>query len=428
MNILKKEKDNEIKKESKIKKFLKKFSIFGKDEKEEKKENYYSLKEVLIISLFCVALGVVTSITVIKILNNGSSITIPKEFNKMIETYNIILNNYGGNLDKKELIENAIEGMVSGIGDPYTTYSNIENSEEFLERLNGQYHGIGCEIALNLSGEIVVLEIFANSPSAKAGLEVGDIILEIDGESYVGKNASDMSKYVKNNKKDTIKIKIKRDNEEKELTIKLKDVQIPSVYSEIHEANNKKIGYMYITLFSSVTYNQFKEQLEKMEKDGITGLIIDVRQNSGGYLDVVTNICNILLPKNSVIYQLKKEDSVTKKYVTKEEKRTYPIAVLIDGVSASASEILAASIKESYNGFVVGTKSFGKGSVQEFIDLSDGSIIKYTTQKWLTPDGHEIDEVGIEPTHVEQLNENYINNPTMENDNQFQKALELVSS
>ena len=186
---------------------------------------------------------------------------------------------------------------------------------------------------------------------------------------------------------------------------------------------------MNITIFSSVAADQFENKLKKLEKEGIDGLVIDVRGNNGGYLTTVTDIVSQLLPKGKVIYQIQKDD---KRQSTKDktgEKREYPIAVLADSNSASASEILAGAIKESYDkGFVVGTKTFGKGTVQQVKKLSDGSMIKYTVENWLTADGNWIDGEGVEPTHLVEFDaELYSTSPTADNDNQLQEALDLVS-
>ena len=204
-------------------------------------------------------------------------------------------------------------------------------------------------------------------------------------------------------------------------------VEIPYVSGEIFEKNGKKIGYLDITLFSGTSYKQFKNELNKLEKEKIDSLVIDVRGNNGGYLSSVTDICNLFLEKNKIIYKLEDDSGTQDKKDTTKEKRTYKIAVLINGGSASASEILASAIKESYGGLVVGTKSYGKGTVQQTKKLLDGSMIKYTTQKWLTPNGNFINEVGVEPTNEIELNESYYENPSYDTDNQLQEALNLVS-
>ena len=202
---------------------------------------------------------------------------------------------------------------------------------------------------------------------------------------------------------------------------------MPTVNSEIYEKNDKKIGYISISIFSSITTKQFTNALDKLNKENIDGLVIDVRDNGGGYLSVVTDIASEILEKNKVIYKLEKDEKISEKKDNTKAKLDYPVAILVNSNSASAAEILAAAIKESYDGFVVGTNTYGKGTVQQTTTLPDGSMVKYTVQKWLTPDGNWIDGKGVEPTDYVELSDEYYKNPVMENDNQLNKALELVS-
>ena len=277
------------------------------------------------------------------------------------------------------------------------------------------------------SEALIVSAMEENSPAAKAGLKVGDIITKLDGDSLEGKSGTDVSSYIKNSGKNKVVLTVIRDNEEKEVTINLSKVDIPYVSGEVIEKNNKKVGYIKISLFANNSYKQFKSKLENLEKENIDSLIIDVRDNSGGYLTSVTDICNLFLEKGKVIYQLQDENGTVKKKDTTKDKRTYDIAVIINGSSASASEILASAIKESYKGIVVGQNSYGKGTVQQTRKLLDGSMIKYTTQKWLTPDGNFINEIGVKPTNEVILSEDYYKNPSMETDNQLQEALTLLT-
>ena len=443
--IMLKKKDNNKKETNKLEKIIHKINIFNKLNKKEKKRfnpkellnkinifkkirmsETFSYKEVIAIVIFSMAIGGLCVFSLMNVFTNGNYITLTKDFNKLIKTYNTITSQYYGEVDKQELIDNAIAGMLATVSDPYTTYIDTETTESFLERVNGTYNGIGCEVYVDNDKNITIGNVFDNSPASKAGLQKGDIILEVDEKNYEGKTATDVSNYIKKTN-DTIKLKVKRNDEILNIKLKPKKVEIPSVSTEIYERNNKKIGYMYISIFSSVTDTQFNKKIKELEKEGITALVIDVRQNTGGYLDVVTNMLDIILPKGKIIYQLEDKTGTTKKYSTSERKKEYPIAVLVDNVSASASEILASSIKESYGGYVVGINTYGKGTVQQTFDLDDGSMIKYTTQKWLTPDGNWINEVGVEPTNKVELKEDYYNNPTTDNDNQLQTALDLVS-
>ena len=310
--------------------------------------------------------------------------------------------------------------MVDSIGDDYTTYTDDASANAFLESLGGTYEGIGCMVSMNENSEIVVVSLFDDSPASKAGLQKDDIILKIDDQDFGEKTSEDMASYVKESTNEKIKLTIRRGEEEKEITIKREKVEVPSVTSKIIEKDEKKIGYIDISIFSAVTYDQFKKQLKELESKKINGLVIDVRNDTGGYLSAVTDITNLFLEKGQVIYQLEDNNKTEKIKDTTKDHREYPIAILINGSSASASEILASAIKESYGGIVVGTNSFGKGTVQKTKTLSDGSMIKYTTQKWLTPKGNWINEKGVEPTVIVEFN------PESETDNQLDKAVEEI--
>lgn len=366
--------------------------------------NNISVKEQIFSMLYFELIGAILCLLFLFALSGGKNfIKLYKDLNKLINVYDTIVSNYYGNLDKAVLIDNAIESMLNGIGDNYTTYTDKEATDTFIENVEGTYEGIGCTVSMNENNEIYIVSIFDDSPAAKAGIEANDIILKIDDVDYQGKTSEDMAEYVKNSTKEKIKVLIRRGEEQKEVTITREKVEVPSVTSDIIESDNKKIGYIDISVFSSVTYNQFKKALTKLEKENIQGLIIDVRDDTGGYLSSVTDITSLFLKKGEVIYQL--EDNKEKEKIKDETKehRTYPVAVLINSYSASASEILASAIKESYDGFVVGTNSYGKGTVQKTKKLSDGSMIKYTVQKWLTPDGNWINEKGVAPTNYVEL-------------------------
>lgn len=392
-----------------------------------KEKDLYNVKEVIIVMIFSVGIGFLMCFGIISIFTGKNYFKVTRDLDKVIDTYYAIVDNYYGDLDKNTIIDGAVEGMISSVGDSFTTYTNTGDTETFDETIKGSYEGIGCSVATYNDGKIVVIEIFEDSPADTSGLKVGDIITKMDGESLEGKTGTDVSNYIKNSGKNKVVLTVVRDNEEKEVTINLSKVDIPYVSGEVIEKNSKKVGYIKISLFANNSYKQFKSKLEKLEKENIDSLIIDVRDNSGGYLTSVTDICNLFLEKGKVIYQLQDENGTVKKKDTTKEKRTYDIAVLINGSSASASEILASAIKESYKGIVVGQNSYGKGTVQQTKKLLDGSMIKYTTQKWLTPDGNFINEIGVKPTNEVILSEDYYKNPSIETDNQLQEALSLLT-
>ena len=416
----------DIKKKKDGNKKVKEKKIEIVNDNKNKERELYTSKEVIIVMIFSIGIGILMCFGGISIITGKNYLAVTKDLKKVVDTYYAIVDNYYGELDRDKLIDGAVEGMISSVGDTFTSYSDTDSTSSFDETINGSYEGIGCTVATLEDGTISVIDMFEDSPSYKAGLKVGDIILKVDGESYEGKNSNDISNYIKNSGKSKVVLTVKRDNEEKDISINLSKVEIPHVSGKVIEQDSKKIGYIKISLFASNSYKQFKNKLDELEKSNINDLIIDVRDNSGGYLSSVTDICNLFLDKGKVIYQLEDSKGKVKKKDTTKEKRKYDIVVLINDGSASASEILASAIKESYGGDIVGTNSYGKGTVQQTKKLLDGSMIKYTTQKWLTPDGNSINEVGVTPTKVVELNEEYFNNPTTENDNQLQEAIKLI--
>ena len=409
--------DNRKKKKDK----KKKIGIFSKE-----KESY-SFDEVFSITIFSLLLGVLACFSVLTILNKGKNyFVLSKELAKFVDAYEAIVDNYYKEVDKDKLVESAINGMVSSIGDEYTSYSDKDVTDNFNEAVNGKYMGIGALI-MKSENDLVIYKVFEDSPSYKAGLKDGDIILKLDDKDTKDMSVNDIASIVKNDTNKEVKLLVKRGEENLDITIVKDMVELPVVSGKVINHNDKKIGYISLSIFSSVASEQFNKELVKLEKEGISGLVIDVRGNSGGYLTTVTDIASYFLKKGDIIYKLEVNDKVTVRKDKTKESRDYPVAVLIDKNSASASEILASSIKESYNGYVVGTNSYGKGTVQQTLVLSDGSMIKYTIEKWLTPLGNWINEEGVVPTNYVELSSEYLNNPVFENDNQLNEALELVS-
>ena len=416
--ILRKKKLNKFKK-TKIGKFIYTLS----DDR-----NSYSFSELFIITIISLLVGAFSCFSIITIMSGGRNyLKLSKELSKFYDSYDILVENYNGNVDKKELVDAAINGMVSSVGDQYTSYVDTEGTNSFNQLVDGKYNGIGCLIQETEDKKIKVMQVYENTSAYKSGIKVGDIIKKVDDkDSSIG--STELANYIKSSKNKSYSVTVLRDDKEIKFTLSKNEVEIPVVTSKIFDKGDKKIGYISISIFSSVSAKQFKSNLEKIEKEGIDSLIIDVRDNNGGYLSSVTDITSYLLPRGKIIYQVQKSNSKIK--ATKDKtiaKREYPIAVLVNENSASASEILAGAIKESYNGYVVGMKTYGKGTVQQVSELSDGSMIKYTIENWLTPNGNWINEKGIDPTDEVELSDDYYKNPNEENDNQLQKALSLLS-
>ena len=418
---IKKSKKEEFKK-TRFYKFLKrtfKFINFDKDT--------YTFSEVLIITVLSLLVGAFSCFSIFAIIFGGRNyLRMSKELSKFFEVYEIITENYNGNIDKNLLIDSAIDGMMNSVGDEYTGYFDSTSKEDFDSSVNGVYEGIGCSI-MSSNNKMIIVEVFENGPAYKAGLIPNDIIKSVDDQLTDNMTLDDISNYIKTKVSSSITMIVLRDGKEVKLKITRGTVETPVVTSKLFEVNDKKVGYLNISMFSLTASKQFESKLKKLEKEKIDSLIIDVRGNSGGYLTSVTNIVSQLLPVGKTIYQIEKGDN-KESFVDKTlAKKNYQIAVLVNGSSASASEMLAASIKESYGGFVVGTTTYGKGTVQQTKTLSDGTMIKLTVENWLTPLGNWVNDVGIEPTHYVNMENIYYDNPIDENDTQLQKALELVS-
>ena len=248
----------------KEKKDTKKKAIKENKKKDNKEKEKYSAKEVIIVMLFSIGIGFLMCLGCINLITGKNYLRVTKDLSKVVDTYYAIVDNYYGNLDKKALVDVAVEGMISKVGDTFTSYTDTNGAENFNETIKGSYEGIGCSIAKYNDGQIKVIEVFPASPAEKAGLSVGDRIIKVDGEDYTDKESSDISNYVKNSGKDKVVLTVERDNKEIDITINLSKVEIPYVTSKVLEKNDKKIGYIAISLFSGNSYKQFKNNLDKV--------------------------------------------------------------------------------------------------------------------------------------------------------------------
>lgn len=394
---------------------------------EQKKE--FKLSEVIVLIIITLIIGFIIGMSLFKVVIEKKDIRVSNgdpELKKFIDNYNYIVDNYYGELDKKELIDKAISGMLESIDDPYTTYIDEESSNSFATTLEGSFEGIGVEIVNDSDKNIVVYSVIKGSPAEKAGVQPLDIIKSINGKNLENVETSEFVSIVKTSENPIITLEIKRNDEIVKKEIKREKVIITSVESEVFERQNKKIGYIYISIFANNTYAQFKKQLEELEKKGIDSLIIDVRGNTGGHLTAVENILSLFLDSSHIIYQTEDKNGIEKTYSKGRETKKYKIVVLTNKSSASASEILAATMKEEYGATLVGTTTYGKGTVQELKTLPDGEQYKFTTKKWLTPKGNWIHEKGVEVDVEVEFNKDYYDNPTHDNDKQLQEAIKIM--
>ena len=387
-------------------------------------KNNFSLLEVVVITLaFCSLTGIIVGLTVY--FKNNRNLILDDELLDIVDTYNKITNNFYGQVDASNLATSAIDGMMHTLNEEYSIYMNQEDTSSLFEKLEGEYRGVGITVTKQDS-KIKVLNVYAGTPAEKSGLKENDILLKVNDHVIKEDDELDyISSLIKEAKKVTLKVL--RDEEEKDIKIDVKTIEYPAIDYKIIEVNNKNIGYIYLSTFSKTSANQVKTALKYLEDNNIDSLIFDVRSNTGGYLEAADEILNMFIKKGKVLYSVENNDGNKKIYDTTEEHRTYDIVVLINQVSASASEILASSLKESYGAILVGTTTYGKGLVQQTNYLSDNSMIKYTTARWYTPLGNFVNNIGYNPSITVELTKEYAENPIDENDTQLQKSLEILS-
>ncbi|NLL71228.1 MAG: S41 family peptidase [Epulopiscium sp.] len=334
---------------------------------------------------------------------------------------------YVDGIDKEKLMEGTYTGLVAGVGDPYTVYYNEEDFERFKVETEGSYAGIGVIVSVDPEDQLItIISPFIGSPGEKAGLLPGDKIIQVNGTDVTGKKLDEAVSMIKGPEGTKVTLKIFRKSENDVFTVDVRraTIDVPTVHHEILDDN---IGYLKITGFDQVTYKQFMEAYTDLNEKGQKGLIIDVRNNPGGLLHIVAKIADELLPEGLIVYT---EDKNGRREELRSDAKQIqvPLVVLTNENSASASEILAGAIKDHGIGTLVGTTTFGKGLVQNIIDLEDGTAIKVTTSKYYTPNGTHIQDIGIEPDYIVELPEELKKKIQLEpeEDLQLQKALQVI--
>lgn len=352
--------------------------------------------------------------------NNDNTKENENDLSKIGQAYNMILSNYVEKVDEKQLIEGAIQGMVSTLEDPYSAYMDEETAAQFNESLESSFEGIGAEVSM-MEGKVTIVAPFKDSPAEKSGLKPNDQIIKIDGESIEGLDLYEAVLKIRGEKGTVVTLEVMRPGVTELMNVKVTRDTIPieTVYTDLKEYDNKKLGYIEITSFANDTAEDFIVGLNELEDKGIEGLVIDVRGNPGGLLESVEEILKQLVTKDKPYVQIENRDGEKQRFFsTLEKQKEYPIVVLTNQGSASASEILAGALKEAGGYDIVGEKTFGKGTVQQARDMGDGSNLKLTMFKWLTPDGNWIHKKGIEPTVEAKQPDYFYANPI-----QFEKEL-----
>ena len=386
------------------------------------------------LALSCVIVGVMGAFKYMGFLGiggafSGSGSVLSSETITKINYLESLINQkyikYDDNLHEISASEGIYKGLISALGDQYSEYYTPEEYGKVTESINGSFEGIGATISQNsVTKEFIIAGFTNNSPAEKAGVQVGDIFSKVNGSSVAGLSLSELVGEVRGEKGTSVTIEFLRGESRENVTIDVirDSIEANTVYTEMEDDG---IGYMYINSFDKVTRKQFDEGLSSLRKDGMKKLILDLRSNPGGDLDVTTYIADMLMPKGLIVYTLDKAERKLTWESDDENALNMPMVVLVNSKSASASEVLTGALKDSGCAVIVGEKTFGKGIVQDVYSLKDGSAVKITSRKYYTPSGNNIQGIGIEPNVTVEFDSDRAANEKY--DNQLEKAKEIIS-
>lgn len=405
------------------------------NEKDLKKNQRYKISMIIIFTVFITFM--LTTLGIFFIFLNGKQIgkyvlvtsTEKNEdlANKLNKYKTIIDKYYYGEIDEEKLEEGAIKGYISGIGDQYTEYISKEQMKDYLEDTKGNFVGIGIYMVKNKEKNMIqVLAPIKGSPAEEKGIQPGDLIKSVDGVDYTANDLENISSKIKGEDGTTVKLEIVRGSEILKFELQRKKIVVNQVEGKVI---NDNIGYINISSFDEETSKQFKEKYEEIQSQNIKGLIIDLRNNGGGIVNEALNIADYIADRDSVLlYEIDKEQKEIVKKSKLDPIVKVPIVILVNKNTASSSEILSGALKDLGKAKIVGTKTYGKGVIQEILTLPDGSGLKITTEEYQTPNRNKIHKMGIEPDVVVELPESVTNilNVQEEEDTQLQKAIEML--
>lgn len=371
--------------------------------KQIEKKNEMNISIFRLILIVVSAIVLTAGVTAFAILSGNEKFMAEQsakrsEFLKLYAVYDTLNGDYYKKVDKEKLVDSAIKGMVSGLDDPYSEYMTKSEQVEFTDSMSGDFQGIGAEMAED-DGKILITSPIKGSPADKAGIQPNDELTAIDGKSTKGMNTYDVVKKIRGKKGTTVTLTIKRGSAEPfNVKIKRDTVHMNSVESKMLK---NKVALITVTKFQEGTASEFHNALEAMHKKGMKKLVLDFRNNPGGYLEQARQMANEFVDKGNTILYTEDNKKKLKRYKAANEAnavtKNLPTVIILNEGSASASEVFAAALKENNKAEIVGTKSFGKGIVQTASTFKDKSMIKYTESKWLTPDKHWIHKKGIQP-------------------------------
>lgn len=383
---------------------------------------------IVIISAIAIISFIIISDQDVDVYNPSNKIAVSKGTDKIEEVLTLIESKYMGEVDIEKLIDSAINGIFANIDDPYTRYMT---EEEFSEEINPQeeYSGIGIHMGLNVqTGEVKILGVMPETPAAKAGLKAGDIIFKVENELITKDNYYEASEKIKGKEGTSVKIVVKRGDKELTFNITRKTIEASNISSAVIDGTN--IGYIKLFSFESGIYSEFKAEYYRLiREEEIESIIIDLRDNPGGYVNETVKIADFLCGEGLIIRE-EYGDGTVRRFTSDKESSEIPFVVLVNENSASASEILSGAVKDLKAGTVIGTKTFGKGIMQSYIELENGGGVAITVAKYYTASGTEIHGIGITPDIIVELPEgmyiDYSLNPNT--DSQLKQAIKTLEN
>lgn len=405
-----------------------------KEEQQERTQRIYKVIMLVVLTAFITFM--ITSLSLYTYFTNNSAYTLvtgesnstyTKLTDYLSKIKSIIQKNYlwQDKIDETKLEEGAIAGYVEGLGDKYTEYISKDEMKEFTEDITGSFVGIGIYmVADEESQKIIVYYPIPDSPAEKAGIKAGDIIVSVDGVEYGYEEFNIIADHIKGKAGTNVKLVIERDGKKMDFEIKREKIEINPITTKILD---NKIGYLNLPSFDTDSADKFKEKVDELLKQDAESLIIDLRNNGGGIVDESTEIADYFLDKGKTIMTTK-DNKNNEEVTTSKSNKIYdlPVVILVNENTASASEILTASLKDNGKAKVIGTKTYGKGVIQTVLTLSDGSGLKITTAEYFTPNGTEINEKGIEPDIKVELPDTVksVYSVSDDDDTQLKKAIE----
>lgn len=389
------------------------------------KIKYFSLGLLVATLWFLVLGGIILLISSIGFFHKGKQIGAVTDQNveKMTYFQELLKTYYYEDVTEEELADGVLYGLMETVGDPYTCYYSAEEMEDLTADIEGIFHGIGAYLEMDYdAGYAKISGIIEGTPASQSDIKVGDYVVKVDGVDTYEMTLTDVVAMIRGDAGTQVVLTLNRGGEELEVTVTRQNIETPTVEYELLEND---IAYITVTEFDDITPAQFSEALTQMETDNAKGLILDLRGNPGGSLAAVVEMCEMILPEGMIVYTEDKYGQRSEYRCKGENELDIPMVVLIDGGSASASEIMAGAIKDYGTGTLVGTTTYGKGVVQKIFTYEDGSAAKITVSKYYTPNGYNIHGVGIEPdVEVEFDADLYLDE---ERDNQLEKAIEVMN-